>query len=636
MSAPPPALNSSTATSASRAGQELKGSETVQWNISDDATVPASRSTVLPSSPIVYALLSSHKSPDAESVSARDGGEAHSLCTPDSANCVSETANRRDGPSERSPQSATSDAAPNTVQLAKPRSHCANDTSCSASTPSQDTVTSSCYILVTREDQSRFNRKLDHLLLRLLREREEQLSHSSHTQSQDSTKSSLRSVSSSLYAADISVTHSLGGFEVSSLSGSASVSSSPSSCASLAALDDNGAPSCDSAGNTSPYRPEFANTPMAARFVYGSVSDAMDEDVEMDLIDAALSVALSPTKPGTDELDELDVPISSETPFTSSRLVTPPAPKKQHSHFYLRNDNGLSSRKRSRFTSTSDRPEQDRLQPGECMRLDSSSSGLVGRKGAYSRCGSMSPAQNDPTDGDIESKKPRLSPSLENVNQPALSQTQFLAREPASLRRAASLRSEHSNKLISTPVVKTEPNSDQNPLQSACQDVPTIATIDPGTYPPTQPATPVAQSPSKRQRRHPSFSPFPVLSPSAFGPTPCAPLSVIDAAEGRLLNLIKKELAEKIADGLIAHGGSFPGRLVSSTVDSEQELWDAVGEDVSCGDVKMRVDPAQDGDIENQKLPARRTEDLPLRLGIEEDIRVKVVEWILDVRSALH
>ena len=58
-------------------------------------------------------------------------------------------------------------------------------------------------------------------------------------------------------------------------------------------------------------------------------------------------------------------------------------------------------------------------------------------------------------------------------------------------------------------------------------------------------------------------------------------------------------------------------------------MWRALGEDVSANDLKQSDKDMKENTSQNTSCSDNN--DAPLLLGIEEDFRIKVVEWILDV-----
>ncbi|EKM56708.1 uncharacterized protein PHACADRAFT_93145, partial [Phanerochaete carnosa HHB-10118-sp] len=157
--------------------------------------------------------------------------------------------------------------------------------------------------------------------------------------------------------------------------------------------------------------------------------------------------------------------------------------------------------------------------------------------------------------------------------------------------------------------------------------------LDLATCPPTLPATPVSKDLTKRKL--PFLSPVPVLSPSAFSPASRAPVSTMDAAEKRIRALVKRELSDRGSDGLLTLK-MFSHEAVANScepVDSDAEMWQALGERISDGTLKPRNEVMQEDELESTD---NSQHDIPLVLGIEEDFRIKVVEWILDVMPLVN
>lgn len=629
---------SNSAAPASQASQN--GSYGSHEDLYDDVTVPASSSTVFPSS-VVHtppSVLRDTTSPTCLEEDLAKNAQKKLTCLEETISVVNDAFG---GPSVLASEAVSVPPFPIHPALEdgsiSSQSQSVNCSSHSSNTPCEEPMPGpkgQPYVLDTLEAQTQFSRKLDELLLEVIREQQ------AHPLSQTSSASISCSIaaagfsrpststSSSVYAADISLDRSTGQSTVSSLTNSASVSCTSPSNDSATAHSNVGSSAGDTDSDHSSKGLEFANTPLAAHFVYGSISDDGD-DAEMDIIEDQLSVC--DQQPHTVAAD----PIQPGTPFPLNNLMTPSAPKKTQYHFYLPKAIQHSSRKRSRLMSISDRPEQDRLQPGECMRAQSTSSGSSSATNIGRRHVPPVVADEKKADSAGEPKRPKLSPDTDRPAQAAHPRTKLLAKEPASFRRAASLRTDPPAKVISIAEVKLRPAVATVIYPKSAQDATADEDPDSANYAPTQPVTPVAKSPAVYSSA--PGSPFPIISPSALGPTPASPLTAADAAEARLLSLVKREFAARVSDGLLPLGTdthqTSAGDAIS--VDSEQEMWNALGEDVSNGKIKTRENEMEEDAPGSEPPNLKSAEDTPLYLGIEEDFRVKVIEWILDVRLGI-
>ncbi|KIP05434.1 hypothetical protein PHLGIDRAFT_150610 [Phlebiopsis gigantea 11061_1 CR5-6] len=484
------------------------------------------------------------------------------------------------------------------------------------------------YALNTQDAQTQFTRELDGLLrqvqLEQRRLKADFTSSVSRSHSQESSSSSRFSLStsSSVYAADISLGHSTACSSASSFSASTHLSRSHSSTPS-AVSGDNFASHSDHSDD-SPKGLEFANTPMAARFVYGSISDETD-GAEIDLAEAEPGNGEQQTQLGSEDVVE-DL-VRPSTPSSAHNLATPGAPKKNRSHFYLTNVNAASSRKRPRVMSITDSPQQDRSPSGGYMRARPSS--CTPGEAQTPPDSTVSPKARI-TGSDVSPKRARLSYDVSRSNSSGHTQVKLLAREPASFRRAASLRSEPSAKLLSIAELKKKPAVAAVICSKSASNASLEGNPDSGEYPPTQPVTPVSQSPHIPSSA--SGSPFPILSPSALGPMPTRRLMDAEVAESRIRILVRKELAARVSDGLLSAREDTGDISIDpcATVDSDQEMWTALGETVSNGEIKASKVGIRQQQSEDQPATPSLTE-VPLTLGIEEEFRVRVVEWILDV-----
>lgn len=522
----------------------------------------------------------------------------------------------------------------NELSLPKSRSSRKSSHSSSGSSRYERHPSHSYYPMDTVESQLRFTRHLDKFLLRLLSQ--QQVGPLSRIRRSLSLSQSISqspcdsgaSATSSLYAADVSLAQSFGDSVVSSLSSSRSTSCSVSSAASLADIDAPSAYTQKSDNLSSSASPGYdIQTPMRfdAQLVYGSVSDGDEAEAAIDVDEGlppiqpeARSVALAVNRLGT--------------PLPSNDLKTPAAPKKTQHHFYPLVPNGLAlpPRKRARF-SKSDQPAQDHLKTGECMRNEPFSTGSSGERIAYSHRVSPVDTFIAVSCGDTASQGPISSQTVPDSQDIPLvpSLTGLLVCVPASFRRAASLRSDPSaTKTIAFGDSGMERIAKPSPSPTSMTGA-ARTERNAATCPPTQPVTPATKM--STSKKSPTLSPFPVLSPSAFGSACRAPIYAADAAEARIKALVKRELADRRFDALLEGTIVFSEEAPPASVDSDTEMWRALGEDVSGGVLRLRDGDMHDDISEN--VDHYKTEDIPLFLGVEEDLRIKVVEWILDVRS---
>ncbi|GJE86300.1 hypothetical protein PsYK624_023800 [Phanerochaete sordida] len=458
----------------------------------------------------------------------------------------------------------------------------------------------SYYPMDTTEAQQRFIHHLDKLLLRVWTRQQSGSSSQSRTASL-SSGSCPSSATSSLYAADISLAPSSGDSVVSSISSSSSRSSSSavSSTASLADIDDTSAYTQDTDGFLSSTTLEYdIQTPIrfSMDLIYGSVSDEDDGDTVVDVDFKEDSPSL--------QLDTHATSLAADrpgTPFPNLDLKTPAAPRKTKCHFYPPATEGQPvqpPRKRLR-TNGSDQLDQDLLQTGECIRIEAHTADSSADTTAYTQRNSSSASDVPMSTSTLLSEDP--PPQEETTTSSAEVSTSLLAREPASFRRAASLRSEPS----ASDVLLADADNATRLTKSSPAPAHTSGAPHLATYPRTQPASPISKIPAADQ---PSLlSPVPVLSPSAFSPVPRGRFSAIAAAEDRIQALVLRELAGRNSDGLLE--GAFSG--------------------ISEGPVQPEDSVMQE---EQTAAPESDEEDaVPLILGIEEDFRIKAVEWILDV-----
>lgn len=132
----------------------------------------------------------------------------------------------------------------------------------------------------------------------------------------------------------------------------------------------------------------------------------------------------------------------------------------------------------------------------------------------------------------------------------------------------------------------------------------------------------------------PSDSPLPLLAPPPFQEIPRAPACREEEAERRILSLRERELQERIADGLALPAEESQEPVVTSAAvkvdDDDEMLWKAV-DDLECDGENGRVDLiSQQPDKSPSQLCVTKIE-----LGIQEDLRGDIIEWLLDVSILL-
>ncbi|KIM88074.1 hypothetical protein PILCRDRAFT_269967 [Piloderma croceum F 1598] len=236
-------------------------------------------------------------------------------------------------------------------------------------------------------------------------------------------------------------------------------------------------------------------------------------------------------------------------------------------------------------------------------------------------------------------KKQKLEPTriLKSVH------PKFAATQPASLRRGLSLRS-----------VDDENAYTPNPIKAESTPLLTITNRINNTCPPTVPTTPIPSPQSKsksksnskphifsRNAAHtahyylpPSDSPIPsselkfkvpIIAPPPFHLIPKKPLSMEDAAEGRLRVLLEREREMRVGDGLgVGDFGEWGGGRVDDTVDElERKLLVA---DVGSLEHARRFTATVDGSLNHTRH---------LNLGIQDIFRREIIEWILDCSHSI-
>ncbi|EMD37059.1 hypothetical protein CERSUDRAFT_124037 [Gelatoporia subvermispora B] len=246
----------------------------------------------------------------------------------------------------------------------------------------------------------------------------------------------------------------------------------------------------------------------------------------------------------------------------------------------------------------------------------------------------------------------RLADKTEDDVQPEVStdrpKQRIYAQRLASLRRADSLRSdattqdsEENGARKAAPQPALEPVSPTYTPSSSCT---------PGTYIPTEPATPVVSRKFQRGSFSRTLSPWPeplpVVAPPPFELIPRAPLSAEDAAEVRVRILLAKERAQRDTDGLfdtkpVVTSFSANTQVVADdntkiTVDDTPSVEGSGGYDADdesdCSaighddEARLNTSPLR----QRPTVEARFSRPCP-RLGIKDCLKKEIIEWMLDV-----
>ncbi|OBZ66787.1 hypothetical protein A0H81_13268 [Grifola frondosa] len=213
--------------------------------------------------------------------------------------------------------------------------------------------------------------------------------------------------------------------------------------------------------------------------------------------------------------------------------------------------------------------------------------------------------------------------------------------EPASLRRAASLRSD-------TSVTAGQDNvwNEACPRMTCSASQSSSATCgvtsEPYAYEPeipTEPVTPVSHSPRRLALAiytDPPPSPVPIIAPPPFFLVPRAPLSLEDAAERRIVVLLEKERREREVDGLPYARAPIPKGPMNLTMqkkrqeDEEEEYWMDSDSEADGFDVNEMVDVWARGKYERDE-DTTSYDGTGIALGIEDNLRSEAVDWLLNV-----
>ncbi|KAG1769955.1 hypothetical protein EV702DRAFT_1281971 [Suillus placidus] len=224
--------------------------------------------------------------------------------------------------------------------------------------------------------------------------------------------------------------------------------------------------------------------------------------------------------------------------------------------------------------------------------------------------------------------------------------TRFLAKEPASLRRAQSLVSQTSTDRDDEDVVKLLDGS--NPSTGSL--LPTIvyptAQLDSPICPPTMPTTPLpdtvgyfrakrnplVRTPAFRapSKQSPKIPPVPIIAPPRF-PSPFIIKCEEDLAGDRIKILLTKEREERKSDGLDLPQipDDCSNRSESESSASDDEYW-ADESSLSASESESVASRNSDPSLGTEK--SRSRERWSRALGLDDCFRKEVVGWMLDAR----
>ncbi|KAI0685184.1 hypothetical protein BC835DRAFT_1385682 [Cytidiella melzeri] len=332
-------------------------------------------------------------------------------------------------------------------------------------------------------------------------------------------------------------------------------------------------------------------------------------------------------------------PLTIHTPPFATAVCVPPAPKKSLHHILIPDSSPSRPTQLDHRVGSETGSAADELTPNDdYMRVKSSSQTFEIKKSAFS-C--VTPPQTDAVYGDEpHTKKQKLSSAQADTVyelKPRTLASRFLANEPASLRRAASLRSEASVIVLGEdpidPDVPTTTKLDEDAardcafgltnlnnfrdLQTHTSDT-APASQDTVTCPPTELSSPVPRV--QRDNVAFSHSPSPLVAPPAFELIPRAPLTSVEAAETRITTLLAKDKEERKADGL--SNASTP--VLQHNEDQDMENVHSSSPRIKSEEREPRLRPSVSATQDQH-------EDQALQLGIQESFRMKVVQWMLDV-----
>lgn len=321
------------------------------------------------------------------------------------------------------------------------------------------------------------------------------------------------------------------------------------------------------------------------------------------------------------------------TPSPVQNMTVPQAPRKSTHNTFVQSSSPIRPHHGRRLAERGHVATSDYV-TSDYMRVDSVSP-PQDREG-----GSAYMHKNRATNGVPPQMKKRKHPPEPTAEKSVTLASRFLAKEPASLRRAASLRSEVSvSDLVGTKLGSTtscngsqyeKPSHDdqlhgQVPMESSLSGSP-----GPDNAPQDISCAPTQVSTPDPRRRFnditPSDSPLPLIAPPAYELIPIAPLSVCDFAALRIAALIKKDGEERAADGL-----SDLTALVHKTISNEIAGTTPVV-------VKQELEEPRPytNDTTHMQTDSGVDENSQFKIGIDESFRMKVVQWMLDVRFNMH
>ncbi|KAI0088235.1 hypothetical protein BDY19DRAFT_186558 [Irpex rosettiformis] len=209
--------------------------------------------------------------------------------------------------------------------------------------------------------------------------------------------------------------------------------------------------------------------------------------------------------------------------------------------------------------------------------------------------------------------------------------SRLLAKEPASLRRALSLRSEASvTDTFDDSVLPAESTSTQldeestldcaqglvvfkNSKNSFAGALP-VASGGTVTVAQTEPCSPLPDSLTNKSVRP---EPLPAIAPPPFEQIPRAPLTSSEVAEARIKALVKKDWEERLADGL---------SVVSTFLMSNNKQIYTEGP----GEKRPVEHEEQEIRLSRSSSSSDADEDLAPKLGIRESFRLRIMQWMLD------
>jgi hypothetical protein len=325
----------------------------------------------------------------------------------------------------------------------------------------------------------------------------------------------------------------------------------------------------------------------------------------------------------TTTCDSPKVPLVVCTPFPVAATSVPPAPKKVLRQFRFSGPSRVGSPHSTTRSQVSKRSSQPPDVP-HSSNADHTLSDSCSQTGKICEILQLctTPPQVDIPVNDSDqplTKRPKLSSVSSNSVQERQTRTlasRFLEKEPASCRRAASLRSELSvSDILDIPKIPTNGIVMSSPLDhSGSNGGHSLAaeTESAVACPPTELSSPSTDSYNSVSR---SDSLLPLIAPPVFELIPRAPLTKTESAEHRISTLRHKDRHERQADGLFVHSTSVLPR------NEDQNMTNVASQSGEGQDTGLSPSPTtEDGD-----------EEQILKLGIQEHFRMKVVQWMLDV-----